>query len=86
MIPPRKKLADPFQALKQVDDFAKPKLPPQNGLRFQPNRLFESVEEIEKWIKFSYPGKTVKLIRSWSVQSLACQIEIQNEPSTSKKK
>jgi len=49
--------------------------PRQNGLRFQPNQLFESVEEIKTWIKITYPGQTVKLIDFWETKRYACIIE-----------
>jgi hypothetical protein len=67
--PPKKKLPPPKR-----HDYPRHE-PRQNGLRFQPNMLFESVDEINKWIKIAYPGQDVKLISSWKVERYACQIE-----------
>jgi hypothetical protein len=80
MLPPPKKKPLPYLPPKRHDYVRKE--PRQNGLRFQPNQLFESRDEIENWIKFSYPGKTVKIISTWEVKSLACQIEISNDATT----
>jgi hypothetical protein len=75
-LPPPKKKASALPPRRH--DYVR-KEPRQNGIRFQPNQLFESRDEIEKWIKFSYPGKTVKIINTWEVKSIACQIEISND-------
>ena len=57
----------------------------QNGLRYQPNQLFESIDEIMTWIKFSYPGKDVKIISYWSVSRIACQIEVPYDTTSQEK-
>ena len=51
----------------------------QKGLRYQPNQLFESVEEIQSWIKLRYTkqDQTVRIIKTWEVKRVACQIEVE---------
>ena len=60
--------------------------PRQNGLRFQPNRLFESLEELNDWIGFAYKGKKVKIIKTWPVTNLACRIEVEQDDTSAKTK
>lgn len=51
------------------------KEPQQNGLRFQLNVHFESTDEMFKYLDSAYP-KGYKVIKSWRVERVACQIEI----------
>ena len=49
-----------------------------NGLRFQPNRDFDSMQELESWIQFTYQGKA-KLVKTWETKVIRCIIEKQKD-------
>jgi hypothetical protein len=76
MLPPPRKLV-PSQPPKRHD--YERKEPRQNGLRFQPNQLFESVKELDNWISITYGANAhkVRVIKTWAVTRLACIIEKQ---------
>jgi len=73
-IPPPKKKPMPIPPKRH--DYTR-KEPRQNGLRFQPNRTFESIEEIKTWAAFTYPKKKVSIISTWETTSISCQIEVE---------
>lgn len=69
LLPPPKKKVAPLPY--------KRKEPIQNGTRFQPNRQWDSTDEMSFWIKNNLPEGT-KVIESWKVQVLRCQVEVPN--------
>ena len=48
----------------------------RNALKLSPNILFDSLEEINKWIQTSYPGQDIKLLKTFPVTKIRCEIEI----------
>jgi hypothetical protein len=81
MIPPPK-LKPPINK-KAIPD-ARPNR--QNGMRFQVNRLFDNEEEIKTHLATVYPNRIYRIIKTWPVSQVACQIELEDEQSKGKKK
>ena len=44
-------------------------------VQFQPNRMFDSIAEMESWVKNNYPG--ARILQYWKCERIGCKIEVE---------
>lgn len=55
---------------------ARPSIPPRRSPAIQLNRLFESREELDKFLLVEFPEyESVKVVRTWTVPMIAATVE-----------